>query len=1065
MLFLMCPPALRGADSALEQGFQTPPESVRVSVYWYWINDHISKEGVVRDLEAMSEVGLSGAYIGNIGEQTGAYGSVKLMSDEWWDITHEAVKTATRLGFKLGMFNSPGWSQSGGPWIKPDQSMRYLAFSELKVTGPQELEQKIPAPGENFQDVKTIAFPAPKNDSQTIQALNPRITSEPNLPGIETIADGKSETVLSIPANTPNLTVNLQVDRDFTARSLTLLTTAPSGATLEVSALENGRFRKIKTARFDRTNPELNVGFIPFAPVVIALPATTAKEFRLAFTEIRGGSFAEIQLSSAARVEFFAEKELAKMFPTPLPLWDAYLWPEQPTIDDSKVLVAPGTVRDISGSLRADGTLRWTVPEGDWIIQRTGMLSTGVKNSPATPEAKGLEVDKMSKKHAEYHFNSYFAKILERIPEADRKSLQVVVQDSYETGGQNWTDDFVAEFQQRYGYDPVAFIPVMNGRVVGSPDLSDRFLWDLRRLVADKVAYDYVGGLREVAHKHGMTTWLECYGHWGFPGEFLQYGGQSDGVAGEFWNEGTLGSIENRAASSCGHIYGKNVITAESFTAGGGVYERYPRLLKKRCDWSYTEGINESLLHLYIHQPYEDKSPGINAWFATEFNRKNTWFMYMKPFVSYIRRSTYMLQQGLNVADVAYFIGEDAPKMTGVCDPPLPEGYSFDYINGEIIRDKLNVAENKLTLPHGTSYRLLVLPQLQTMRPEILRKIKTLVEQGATVLGPAPNRSPSMQNYPQCDEEVKKLAAELWGPVDGKSVRVRKVGKGNICSGLSVQEALDLIKVAPDCMIDNPNTLYVHRTLSDGTEVYFLSNQIDEPIVFSAQFRVENRMPELWNAIDGTTRTLPAFEQKNGLTSVPMQLDAWESAFLVFRKNGKSKVYPSQQAALSANFPKPKLLSTLSGPWNVRFDRKKRGPEAVQVFNKLENWADSQNEAVKYYSGDATYQTTFTLSDLPKGKVLIDLGSVFVAATVKVNGKEAGMLWTNPWRMDITPFVQKGENTLEVEVVNTWINRLAGDARLPEAERKTWMTVNPITPETPLQTSGLLGPVTILNAE
>ena len=270
--------------------------------------------------------------------------------------------------------------------------------------------------------------------------------------------------------------------------------------------------------------------------------------------------------------------------------------------------IRPGDILDISDCLEGD-RLTWNAPAGEWTVLRTGMLPTGVVNSPARPEAEGLETDKMSKQHIEAHFEAFLGEIYRRIPAEDRKCWKVVVEDSYETGGQNFTDGFLEAFQTRYGYDPVPFLPVYAGTVVQSEEVSDRFLWDMRRLVADKVAYDYVAGLREVSHKYGLTTWLENYGHWGFPGEFLQYGGQSDEIGGEFWSEGSLGDIENRAASSCGHIYGKNKISAESFTAGGGGYHRYPAMMKQRGDRFFTEGINNTLLHLSLIHISEPTRP------------------------------------------------------------------------------------------------------------------------------------------------------------------------------------------------------------------------------------------------------------------------------------------------------------------------------------------------------------------------------------------------------------------------------------------------------------------------
>lgn len=516
--------------------------------------------------------------------------------------------------------------------------------------------------------------------------------------------------------------------------------------------------------KLDRFNANLNVGFDPYAPVVVSVPATTASEFRLELANVGPGmGLSEVEFSSLPAVERYPEKTLAKMFQTPLPYWHEYQWPVQPETDDPSLVIDPGKVLDISAFLQGD-RLVWKAPAGEWTILRTGMLPTGVTNSPADPEATGLEIDKMSRKHVKAHFEAFMGEIYRRIPAEDRACWKVVVQDSYETGGQNFTDDFLSEFQARYGYDPLPFLPVYEGYVVKSEDQSDRFLWDLRRLVADKIAYDYVGGLRDVCHKYGLTTWLENYGHWGFPGEFLQYGGQSDEIGGEFWSFGDLGNIENRAASSCGHIYGKQKISAESFTSGGTPFSCYPAMMKQRGDRFFTEGINNTLLHVYISQPSEEREPGMNAWFSSEFNRLNTWYPQMDLFTSYLKRVNYMLQQGLNIADVAYFIGEDAPKMTGIVDPELPKGYQFDYINAEVIERDLFVKDGLLTLPHGTQYRILVLPKLETMRPELLAKIKKLIEDGAVVLGPAPKRSPSGESYQTADRQVENWPAN-YGPV------------------------------------------------------------------------------------------------------------------------------------------------------------------------------------------------------------------------------------------------------------------------------------------------------------
>jgi hypothetical protein len=1023
----------KSSFTAIESNFKRP-DSTKLAVYWYWISDNISKEGVIRDLEAMKKVGINRVHIGNIGlDEPGIpYGKVKLFTPEWWEITHAALKRATELDIEVGIFNCPGWSQSGGPWVRPEQSMRYLASSEITVKGPQKAGNlRLPKVADDaMEDVKIIAYPAPSG--------NDRPTT------------GKSWKVEK--KRGEQLTMDLSLGQEAPIRTFIFKTEEPVRiiAEAELSVKEGASWRLLKKIHIDRSNSALNVGFDPYAPVVISIPETNASDFRFVISTKESSGKALVTLSTQPFVERYPEKTLAKMFQTPLPMWNDYLWDKQPEAPEN-LTILPQNVVDLTGKME-NGRLAWDIPQGEWVIMRTAMRSTGVINAPASPEGKGLETDKMSKEHIASHFDAFIGEILRRIPENDRKSFKIVVEDSYETGGQNWTDDMIEKFRTVYGYSPVPYLPVLNGRVVGSQELSDRFLWDLRRLIADRVAYDYVGGLREVSHQHGLTTWLENYGHWGFPGEFLMYGGQSDEIAGEFWSEGSLGDIENRAASSCGHIYGKREIWSESCTSGGPVFSRYPNIMKQRVDRFFTEGINATLLHVYIQQPYEDKNPGMAAWFGNEFNRKNTWFDHLDVFGTYLKRCNLMLQQGLYVADVAYFIGEDAPKMTGICSPALPKGYSFDYMNAEVLLTRSSVKDGKLTLPDGMQYSLLVLPQLETMRPEVLRKIKELVYEGLMVLGPAPKHSPSLRNYPVADHEVAALAAELWG--DGNE-KVRTIGKGKIfADGHSIEEVFATTGILPDLQInDNPNVLFIHRTLADG-DIYFISNQSDKTITIRPEFRITGKIPELWNPLTEEIRVLKDFSVSGKTTTAPLQLQRFESAFVVFRKKGK----PS---ASQRNFPDKEVLAEISAPWEVSFESGKRGPEGIVILNKLEDWSKSSDERLRYFSGKALYKTKFNIESLPDKQLYVDLGKVMVTAKVKINGTDAGGVWTDPYRLNITKLLKEGENILEVEVANNWMNRLIGDQQLPEKDRPTWVNVNPWNPDSPLQSSGLLGPVEI----
>lgn len=1050
----------------IEKNFKDIPADIQTSVYWYWISDNISKEGVIKDLEAMKKVGINRAFIGNIGlgahEQP--YGKVKLFSDEWWEITHAALKKATELDIELGLFNSPGWSQSGGPWVKPEEAMRYLSLSETSVTGSKAINIKLDKTNKDFQDVKVLAFPY-DSSLQPLNSSTTKITATPSIDGIQNIADGNSETNVNFQAF-GNITIDFECPESYVASSISVLPTHhPINADVELLAKDNNseEYKSIKKFNINRTNASTNVGFNPYGAVAIAIPETESKHFRVVFTNANENcGIAELTISGEAFEERYIEKTLAKMFQSPLPYWHEYMWEEQPEVTRQSALIDPTKVIDITQHMDKDGNLKWDVPEGSWKIVRSGMVPTGVQNSPASAEGTGLEIDKMHKGHVATHFDAFMGEIIRRIPAEDRKTWKVVVQDSYEMGGQNWTDDFIEDFKKRYKYDPVPFIPTFNGHVVGNRDITDRFLWDLRRLIADKVAYDYVGGLRDVSHKHGLTTWLENYGHWGFPGEFLQYGGQSDEIGGEFWSEGDLGNIENKAASSCGHIYGKRKISAESFTAAGAVFGRYPERMKQRGDRFFTEGINNTLLHVYIHQPYEDKNPGMNAWFGNEFNRKNTWFYYMDMFLQYIKRCNYMLQQGTYVADAAYFIGEDAPKMTGVCDPALPKGYSFDYINGEILMNSAKVKDGFIELESGMKYKVLVLPKQKTMRPELLNKISQLVKDGAVVLGSAPSQSPSYENYPKADEEVQNLAAALWGKVDGVNVKHVNVGKGVIASGMEMQELFDLLNVVPDLKVEqNDPVLFIHRHQQDG-DMYFVSNQSEQTITINPEFRIAGKEPELWDPLTGKIRKLKAYQIKDGKTTVPLQLASLESVFIVFRNATDN----SPAGNVEVNFPKPEPTLTVSTPWTVSFDPEMRGPAKPVIMETLQDWIQHENDSVKYYAGTAVYKNNIQLNNIAKEKTYyLDLGKVMTMAKVSVNGKYAGGAWTAPWRVDISDYIQEGDNVIEISVANNWMNRLIGDSMLPEEQRQTWCPINPYNKDHGLQSSGLMGPVSVYSID
>ncbi len=1095
---------------SLIQGFHHPPESTKPWVYWYWITDNISRQGITRDLEAMASIGIGEAFIGNIYLADTTPGSIKALTPEWWEMVEHAVREGGRLGVNIGLFNCPGWSQSGGPWIPPEKSMRYVTYSETRSKGPMHFQQRLPAPAESFQDIAVLAFPAPQADDDRLADYAPKIRAVPTLASVERWIDADLNTAASFATRSgrmaDSLSIEITLARPLTARSLSIYPgpfACKAECDLQVRS-EDGSWRSIKCFTYDRSNPSVQVGPMVQGAVVETFPAQSGRTFRVLFRNIKGkAGLAEIHLSAAARVERYVEKQLGKMFPSPQPLWDAYLWPRPQEPDAAELMISPGQVKDISSCLQADGTLTWDVPEGEWILLRIGMAPTGVKNAPASPEATGLEVDKMNRQAAEYHFNAYIGELLKRLPPDQRQALTHIVADSYEMGSQNWTDGFHQAFLQRYGYDPVMWLPVLSGRIIASSDQSDRFLWDMRRLVADRVAQEYVGGLAEVAHAHKLKLWLENYGHWGFPGEFLQYGAGADHLSGEFWATGDLGSIELRAASSASHIYGLPVVSAEAFT-GGPAFVSHPYALKKRGDWAYAEGINHFVLHVYIHQPWEDRKPGMNAWFGTEFNRHNIWFARSKSWIDYLRRCHFLLQQGNTVADIAYLIGEDTPKMTGVRHPPLPSGYDYDYINSETILNRLRVKDHRFVLPNGASYAVLVLPDRDTMRPELLKKIVELTAAGGTLLGAPPSRSPSMKDYPACDRAVQELAAGLWESCDGKAQRRAVFQQGRVYRNVGLDSLLrDLGLTADFSAVEASEVLYTHRRSGD-VDIYFLTNQSERSLTIEPLFRVHGKQPELWNPVTGETILTARFVHQAEGTRVRLQLEPRGSLFVVFQKkstkhstvtktlfNGAEADLPvrflkkgavqleahrsgsyqllfsggQKQTLDSVRVPTPQPLS---GPWQVRFIDGGASLQSVR-FDSLFSWTDHPEADIEFYSGTAVYEKTFNLpsGDKREGEtILLDLGDVGVIAQVVVNGHPVAELWKPPFVMEVGPYLQTGSNHLRISVTNVWKNRLIGagrDAqkRLTVAEPYLAYPLR-LRPDEPLTPSGLIGPVRLL---
>lgn len=1088
---LSLPGNAQAAD--LADAFRQPPADTRPGCYWYWINDNVSKEGITKDLEAMVRVGIGRAYIGHIFGEGNRWetpvGKVPFMSDAWWNAVQWAVKEAGRLGIDIGFFNAPGWSQSGGPWVKPSQSMRFLDASETVLEGGRRIVQVLPMPEiktyplaggleqkaagpkfteKEFQDVKVIAFRQPEAEAQEIDMIKVKVSS-PDLKNLSALLDGDVKTALKIGPKTRQ--IDFALDGGTPVQSVRIepvdhLYTL----TCVVSISDDGKSFREWVRHVEQRGHQ---GPRNKNPILVPFRETKAPFLRIVLSASRDVSFSALSLSRRAVLGHYVRKQLGETDPSVRPAWNAYVWQDQAAPAPGSVLDSSSIV-DLTDKMDAAGKLTWDAPPGRWVVMRTGMVPIGTMCAPASPQSRGLEVDKMSKAHVHSLFEGMVGEFIRRTPPEDRKAFKYVIADSYETGPQNWTDGMAETFVKRFGYSPVRFLPCFTGRIVDSPEVSSRFLWDWRRMVAESIATEYVGGLREISNRNGLKLWLENYGHWGFPSEFLLYGSMSDQISGEFWENGEpLNDVESRAASSCSRIYGRTDVYVEAFTSNRS-FEQSPASIKHWCDWVYANGINHHILHVYIHQP-EERKPGIIAWFGTAFNRHNTWFELSKGFFDYTRRNTVLLKTGSPVIDVAYYIGENAPSMQGPRQPALPDGYDFDYINSDVLMHRAKVVGGRIAVPNGPSYAVLVLPDQNTMRPEVAAAIRRLVRDGATVVGPKPSRSPSLAGFPACDENLRNIANEIWGSMEPHGRPVQALGKGHVHAGLPLEDVLAGLKLQPDVQVLSETPLlcaaagagkigirakggivFQHRS-TPQREIYFLANTSDRPVDFTASLRVGGRQPELWNPNTGTIVTARAFSQRDGRTLVPLRLDAAESIYVVFA----GPIAADAAGSAKTNAPERELAATLEGPWTVHFE----GPGAPGTthLSSLSDWSQHPEEAVRNFSGTAAYETTFThVPEARSPRTVLALGKVADIARITINGRSAGIVWTTPWTLDITEYLQTGRNALRIEVANQWHNRLLADAALPP-ERQSAHISQPYRPSSrkPLP-GGLLGPVRLL---
>ncbi len=1124
----------KGNSGDLASQFRNPPDAARPWVYWMFMDGHLTREGMTADLEAMNQAGIGGAIFMEVDDGI-PRGPVNFMSKPWRKLLQHAAAEADRLGLQLALAAGPGWCGTGGPWIKPDQSMQHLVASKTTASGPARFNAVLPRP----------------------------------LPRTPFFGEGTL---------TPELH---KIWKEFYRDVVVLAFETPQG---------NAKITDIdEKALYYRAPYSSQPGVKPFLPA----PA------------------------------------------------------DHPTVPTEQC-VSKNRIVDLTDKLDADGRLVWDVPAGSWTILRFGRTITGQTTRPAPLPGLGLESDKFDKAGIDAQFDGFIDPLMKIIGPTTKpdRGLTTLHFDSWEMSSQNWSPHFREEFQKRRGYDLLKFLPTMLGYVVENNELSERFLWDLRQTAQELVVENHAMYLKERGRRFGLNLSIEPYDL--NPCADLTLGGAADVPMCEFWAQGhtfdtTFSCIE---AASVAHTLGRPIVGAESFTSGPEeAWRLYPGAMKAQADWALCAGINRITFHRYQHQPWLDRRPGMTmGGHGVHWERTQTWWDMVPAFHAYLSRCQTMLRRGLPVADILYLNPEGAPMVFRAPasalrgNPPDRRGYNFDAIAPEALTERISVKEGRLVLPEGTSYRVLVLPEFDTMSPALLGKIKSLVEAGATVVGSPPRKSPSLVNYPKCDEEVKRLADELWGKdapnakagehlygkgrvitdvrlkekqvelsldqakwiwgaeknaavnapagkycfrrafrieagrkikaakivmtadnsfelwVNGQSVlsgdnfglsyaadvttllkpgtnllavaaenggeapnpaglvgamsiqftdgtvlqittddkwktaktvtkdwtstveltegwtpakeigemgigpwgRIALPGKasGPYPSYEFVANVLAKMSVPPDFDADKP-LRYIHRR--DGAaEIYFVANGLPETVETNCTFRVSGKTPELWDAVTGEMRPATVFSQENGRTTVPLSFDPNGSIFVVFRE-------PSQTArAEGRNFPTFEPVTEIAGPWTVEFDPKWGGPKQPVTFETLVDWTKRPEDGIRHYSGKAVYRKTFELSEMSNaGRTYLKLGRIQGMAEVRLNGRPLGVVWCDPWRIEITDAVRQGKNELEVTVVNLWPNRLIGDAAQPQDKRATWTTWSPYRPNSPLFESGLIGPVRI----
>lgn len=1043
--------------------FMTPSKVYYPQTWFHFIGGNVSKKGITEDLEAIAGSGISGVQLfhGQFGGPwPGVDTQITCLSPLWEDALLHTAQECRRLGLRFTMQNCPGWAMSGGPWITPTNAMRHLAWTRTDVKGGRgvinmQLGQPQPSAESwrDYKDITVLAFPTPLGDTE--KPLVPR-----SVKGSSNISWGdfilkQAQTPLHFP---PAVSGNpYWVDVTFPDTVTVRTIEFPSVNSLSHAwNYEPAVKIKVQAIMADGATKDILNTIVPSAnfqddqPISFACQEITgAKTFKVLFENKHDMRMSFIRFFSAARKNN----------------WESEAGWTLRSIDrsgmkyqqSSKTYIDPAQILDITPMADAQGNLTWNAPAGEWTVLRIGHINSGKQNGPAPPEGTGWECNKLSEAGANAHFAGYIGRLSGGKGVLGNGMLNGMLMDSWECETQTWTEDMGSEFRRVTGYSLQKWLPALFGFVLKDQETTFRFLHDWRATTNDLFTNKFYGRMARLAKENNLSISYETAAGDVFPADILEYYKFADVPMCEFWQPFTKGFVGSlnfkpiKPATSAARLYGKPRVAAEAFTSFELTWDEQWQALKEVANVNIVEGVTHLIYHTYTHNPHADSlKPGtsMGSKIGTPFLRQQTWWKYMPQLNTYFARCSYLLERGKPVSDVLWYLGDEIDHKPDQ-NAPFPEGFKFDYCNPDILLNRLAVADGMIVSPEGIQYRVLWLPETTHMLPQTLEKIASLIRDGATVIGNAPQSLATLSGGKESQMRFNAAVKNIWGNMKIKGAR--KIGKGTIISGITLSEALKKSQITPD--VTGGNALWSHRRI-EGADWYFVCSPQGKPFKGALSFRNTGNV-EVWDPITGTTR-LVAGQRNADRISISLDLPLAGSCFVVFLHNEKQSesIIPVQTKNIAA--------MQLTAPWDVAFPEGWGAPHSIRI-NELKPWKDlDMLPEAKAFSGTATYTTTFNINQIqPATLFTINLGEVSMIAKVTLNGKDLGTVWCTPYQVDITNAIVPGKNYLKIETTSTWFNRLTYDAALPEEKRKTW-TISGPSKDSPLRNSGLLGPVTIL---